>query len=120
LVARRGGLGFGATFANDIRPLAASQSFRFHPCLERDGIPVLEVEDAVGARVLEAQMSAFSIEGCGLVLFLEPRVVRTTGSSLFELDVARDCQARLGVPFEGPSWNRLHRGSASVSQKNAE
>ena len=107
LVARVGGLRVGATLTDDIGVLAFAKTVGLHPSFEGDRVAVLEVEEAICARVLDFEVRAFAVEGRGFILLLKARVVRPTGARLFEGDGADGVELWKGGAVEIPHRHGL-------------
>ena len=120
LVVRGRALGIGTTLADDRGVLAFAQAFGSDPGFDREGIAVLEVEDAVRARVLDHQARAFAVESRRDVLGVEAGIIRATRTGLLEADVADGGQFRGGLAVEGPSRDRLGGGERGEAQENGQ
>ena len=117
LVARVGGLRVGAALADDRGVLAFAQSVGSYPGLDRQRVAVLEIEEAVRAGVLDLDTGALTVEGGGLVLLLEARVVRAAGAGLFEGHAADGGEFGEDGAIEIPDRDRLGFGEGRETEE---
>ena len=120
LVARVRCFRIGTTLADDRGVLAFAQAFGSDPGFDREGVAVLEIEDAVCARVLDHQAGALAVESRRDVLGVEAGIIRTARTGLLEADVADGGQFRGGLAVEGPSRDRLGGGEGGEAQENGQ
>ena len=117
LVAGIGGLRVIAPFTDHVGVLAFAKPVRLHPGFEGDRIAVLEVEEAVHARVLDREVCALAIEGRRFIRLLETRVVRTSRAGLFELHVAGRGEFRARRAVERPGRGGLGGGEGRETEE---
>ena len=120
LIARVGRLRVRAALADDRGVLALAQSVQADPGLDREGIAVLEIEDAVRTGVLDHQARTLAVESRRDVLGVEAGIIRTTRTGLLEADIADGGEVRARLAVEGPSRDRLGGGEGGEAKEKGQ
>ena len=75
LIVRSGGFGVGSTFSDEVDVLALVDGVGSDPGFEGKGIAVFEIEDAIGAWVVDDDSGSVARERDGAIGLSEPGVV---------------------------------------------
>ena len=120
LIARVRRLRVRAALADDRGVLALAQSVQADPGLDREGIAVLEIEDAVRTGVLDHQARTLAVESRRDVLGVEAGIIRTTRTGLLEADIADGGEVRARLAVEGPSRCCLGGGEGGEAKEKGQ